>query len=623
MEQAIRLIASSKYKYSMLKALNLSENAPWKQRFRASTTTLIEIAAANPSRGLVRSNQSGLHQLYTWDLVDDQIQQLTNHATGISGGRMAVDGNFIYYLNDQKGNELGHYVRVPFEGGEVVDITPAFPPYAGNGIIESPKGDLLGLAIADRQGFHCYLLGKTPSGELKSPSLLWESTARTSAPRFSQDSRLAAIATNQRSGKNAFNILVLDTANGKVIGELWQTESSVKPMQFSPHINDQWLLVTTDVSGFKRPLLWHPVTGEQQTLAIESLEGDISALDWSIQDEILLCQTFQAQEYLYLLNLQTSDLKLICPESGTFGSGQCLPNGNVIISFTNSSYRTRTIEIDPKVPPDITQARLPIESIPVSEPWRSITFPSTDGTLIQAWLALPPGEPPYPTILDVHGGPSSVITDCFSARTQAWLDHGYAWLSVNYRGSITFGKAFERAIWGNLGNLEVEDMVAARNWLLQEGIADPDHILVTGGSYGGYLTLQALGKYPDLWAGGMAEIAIADWFLMYEDQAETLRATQCSLFGGTPSEKPKAHQAASPITYAEQIKAPILVIQGRNDTRCPARQMQAYEAKLKSLGKSIQIHWFDAGHGSKATEQQIEHQSLQLQFAYSLLSGAD
>ena len=104
---------------------------------------------------------------------------------------------------------------------------------------------------------------------------------------------------------------------------------------------------------------------------------------------------------------------------------------------------------------------------------------------------------------------------------------------------------------------------------------------------------------------------------------ETLRAYQRSLFGGTPNETVEAHQAASPITYAEQLKSPILVIQGRNDTRCPARQMQAYETKLKSLDKSIQIHWFDAGHGSKATEQQIEHQALKLQFAYSLLSGAE
>ncbi|MGD1953361.1 MAG: alpha/beta hydrolase family protein [Leptolyngbyaceae cyanobacterium] len=170
-------------------------------------------------------------------------------------------------------------------------------------------------------------------------------------------------------------ILVLDTANGNIIGELWQPDSSVRPIQFSPHINDQRLLVSTDISGFERPLFWHPVTGEQHTLAIETLE--------------------------------------------------------------------------------------------------------------------------------------------------------------------------------------------------------------------------------------------------------TLRAYQRSLFGGTPNETVEAHQAASPITYAEQLKSPILVIQGRNDTRCPARQMQAYETKLKSLDKSIQIHWFDAGHGSKATEQQIEHQALKLQFAYSLLSGAE
>jgi dipeptidyl aminopeptidase/acylaminoacyl peptidase len=153
------------------------------------------------------------------------------------------------------------------------------------------------------------------------------------------------------------------------------------------------------------------------------------------------------------------------------------------------------------------------------------------------------------------------------------------------------------------------------------GISAPNQIVLTGGSYGGYLTLQALGKYPDLWAGGMAEVAIADWFLMYEDQAATLRASQRSYFEGTPDEKPERHRTASPITYAEQVKAPILVIQGRNDTRCPSRQMEAYEAKLKSLGKSIQIHWFDGGHGSKAIEQQIEHQALKLQFAYSVLTG--
>ena len=91
----------------------------------------------------------------------------------------------------------------------------------------------------------------------------------------------------------------------------------------------------------------------------------------------------------------------------------------------------------------------------------------------------------------------------------------------------------------------------------------PPAILKTGGSYGGYLTLLSLGKRPELWAGGMAMVAIADWTLMYEDQAGTLRGYQRSLFGGTPEEKPEAHRKASPITYAENFAADLAGFAGR------------------------------------------------------------
>jgi dipeptidyl aminopeptidase/acylaminoacyl peptidase len=202
---------------------------------------------------------------------------------------------------------------------------------------------------------------------------------------------------------------------------------------------------------------------------------------------------------------------------------------------------------------------------------------------------------------------------------QAWLDHGFAFCSVNYHGSVTFGKKFEKSIWGNLGDLEVQDMASAYRWLVDNNIAKADSVLLTGGSYGGYLTLQAIGRRPELWAGGMALVAIADWKTMYEDEADTLRGYQRALFGGSPDETPEATRKSSPITYAEQIKAPIFVIQGENDTRCPARQMKVYEEKLNSLGKSIRVHWFDAGHGSRAQEQQIEQQELMLRFAYQVL----
>jgi len=121
-------------------------------------------------------------------------------------------------------------------------------------------------------------------------------------------------------------------------------------------------------------------------------------------------------------------------------------------------------------------------------------------------------------------------------------------------------------------------MVAGRQWLVDQNIAKADLIFLTGWSYGGYLTLFGLGKTPELWAGGMAGIAITDWVMSYEDSAETLRGYQAALFGGTPEEKPEQFRLSSPIIYAESVKAPVEIIQGRNDSRTPARPVEVYEA---------------------------------------------
>ncbi|MBC8249024.1 MAG: prolyl oligopeptidase family serine peptidase [Anaerolineales bacterium] len=207
-------------------------------------------------------------------------------------------------------------------------------------------------------------------------------------------------------------------------------------------------------------------------------------------------------------------------------------------------------------------------------------------------------------------------------RLLSGLDHGFAHLTINYHGSTTFGREFQGQIWGNPGHWEAEDMVAARAWLVQEGIARPDQILLIGPSYGGYLTLQTPGKRPDLWAGGMASIAIADWAMQYDDSTDMGKGHIIALFGGTPGERPEQYAASSPTTYVENVKAPVLIIQGRNDTRAPARQIGMYEGKMNSLGKSIEVHWFDAGHMGRLAqvEQSIKHQEIMLRFAYRILS---
>ena len=113
----------------------------------------------------------------------------------------------------------------------------------------------------------------------------------------------------------------------------------------------------------------------------------------------------------------------------------------------------------------------------------------------------------------------------------------------------------------------------------------------------------------------MALVAIADQTLTWEDSSGLLQGITTASFGGTPAEKPDLYRAASPITYAEAVRAPLLVIQGKNDTRCPPRQMEVYEAKMRDLRKDIEVLWFDAGHGSGDREQVIGWYDRMLAFA--------
>ncbi|MCE7988286.1 MAG: hypothetical protein DYG89_44575 [Caldilinea sp. CFX5] len=148
----------------------------------------------------------------------------------------------------------------------------------------------------------------------------------------------------------------------------------------------------------------------------------------------------------------------------------------------------------------------------------------------------------------------------------------------------------------------------------------PKAILLHGASYGGYLTLWGLGKRPDLWAGGLALVPGADWLAGYEDSSEALKGAVRAWFGGTPEEKREQYIASSATTYVEQVQAPVLIIQGRHDTRVPPREVENYEAKMRALGKPIEVVWYDAGHGSTSTGQTIEFVELMLTLAQRILA---
>lgn len=603
-----------------MQALDLSPEANWRRRFTASNVLWALVAPLDQEHGLVCANMDGVYQLHAWHVPSGALTQVTHEATGKILGMISSDGKWIYYLKDEGGNAIGHYVRVPFSsdgGGEAQDISPEMHPYSSPWLTQNQMGDVTCFSMAGQDGYRIYL----KHGE-EVPMLLYHSPTITRGPVLSSDGRLAALGSSERAHDLNFSILTIDTQTQQTINELCDKGASLGHMIFSPIAGDARLVATSNRSGFERPFIWNAVTGERVFLHLDEIPGSIHACSWSPDaGRILLCQIYQAQYQLYCYDVNSHNVfKLDHPVGtvGVFYDGFFAHDGEIWTTWEDSANPSSLIALDEKTG-QLKRVVLQAEPVPPGKAFLSVSFASGNGDLIQGWLAVPDGEGPFPAVLETHGGPTWVMSSLYSPTAQCWLDHGFAFFSLNYHGSTTFGKDFEESIRGNLGDLEVQDMAAAYHWLVEHKIARPGAVLLSGASYGGYLTLQALGRCPDLWAGGMAEVAVADWKAVYEDEADTLKGYQRAIFGGTPDEVPEATRKSSPITYAEQVLAPILVMQGENDTSCPSRQMKIYEEKLLALGKQIEVHWFNAGHGAFATEQQLKHQELMLKFAYRVL----
>ncbi|MBV9228057.1 MAG: S9 family peptidase [Chloroflexi bacterium] len=617
----------------MFQNLRFDQDAPWKLRFRAPALLWSQLAAANKTRGIVASTRSGVAQIYAWDVPTGSLRQVTQHEGGLYYAYLSADGRYIYYHNDTQGNEMGHFVRVPFEGGSPEDITPDLPPYAFFGMQGSRASNLLAIIAFNQEGFMLYCMDVGPDGALSPARKVYQEPSMIRAAYFSPgfvsaDGALVALGSSKRSGSLDFSLLVVDAYTGQPVGELFEEKQSVEPLAFSPLAGDERILATSNETGYKRPFLWHPRTAERKEFALSTLEGDVEPLDWSGDGrQILLCQSWQAAQNLYLYDLESTALKPLHFPGGSLGYHDTLgrkayfgPGDEVFADWTDATHPSQVIALSCTTGTQ-TRTVLPTGEVPAGHPWRSVRFPSSDGQMVQGWLAVPDGHGPFPAIIEMHGGMATRQRERFVPASQAWVDAGFAFLSVNFRGSSTFGRDFERKVWGDLGHWEGEDVVAARAFLIEEGIANASQVFLTGASFGGYLTLLLIGKYPELWAGGMAEAPVVGLETLYETTGGAMRSVQMSFLGGTPEEQPERYKVSSAMTYVEQVRAPMLILLGRNDYRSPARPIELYEQKMKEAGKAIEVVWFDSGHISAVLQPGlgITYQEHELRFAAQVL----
>lgn len=589
----------------------MSKVPSWEQKFYSQSFLWMYRARNFPSRVVVPVNSSGKYQLETRDFETGFRRQLAKSPQGSIFGSISPSGKFIFYLDDKGGNEMGHFVREPFGGGKKVDITPALPPYFAYEVSSDYADERLCFCASVKDKNHIYLVKINKTESESKTKLLYETKNLILRTIISPDGKQTCVSVSIGGKKNKSRALIFDNDNGKLICQIDFPHGDFIAQAFSVNSDRPLILGILNKDEFYRPVWLDFLKKKTTEIKNSNFRGNVFVMEWlEDQNKILFGQEYHLKHSLLLYDLNNKTLSAVGPDYGSFdlffGSVAFLKNGSFLTRWQSFNDVPKIIKIfghDYQKIKDFYP--LPKQTYKKRK-FESILFKSSDGTQIQMWVAWPTKKKKlYPFVVDIHGGPHGSVNDSFSPEAQIFLDQGFGYCAANYRGSTGFGKDFERAIYGNPGNLEVEDVVSARNWLVKNGKADPAKVIVFGWSWGGYVTLLALGKYPNLWAGGIAGTPIGDCFLQYEDEPAFFQAIDRERFGGSPEQKPSVYKKSSPITYADNFTKPVLIIYGENDARCPSRQIVNFIEKLKSKHKPVKVKKFSAGHTSDFSNTKV------------------
>lgn len=514
------------------------------------------------------------------------------------GAVLTNDARWIVDLDDGGGSEVGALVAIAVDGSEVVELTPGRESYVLRGLELSHDGSALVATIVDEAGFHVLVIPARPWGE---PRVVFSSTVEAWYGQISPDAALVSIdTTDHNPGVRRPALTVLDTRSLEVVGVLDDLPAGpVRGVRFSAVIGDDRVLVNTERSGFARPAIWNVRSGERLDLALPELEGEVIPLDWHAQTgRVLAIHVERGEQRLLELMEDGSPYRVVAEGAGFADpdvadvhpfqwASHFAPDGSIRVVRSRWHEPIHIIGIDR----DGTATTL-VEPAPAPPgvPLASAMVPSADGTHVQVWLGLPEGRTPIGTVLEVHGGPNLVAIDAYNPSAQAWIEAGFAYASLNYRGSVTFGQAFREGFWGSGGDREIEDVDAAVGWLRSQGLGDRARTFITGASFGGHLTLLSIGRLPDRFAGGLAQVAVADWVAAIAAMNPAVRSVW------TTWVPPEMVGRYSALSYVYDVRASVWINQGALDTRTPIVGVQRFVDRLREAGGDVVLDVFDGGH---------------------------
>jgi dipeptidyl aminopeptidase/acylaminoacyl peptidase len=567
--------------------------------------------SADGKHVFLSTNLTGRYNIWRTDADGSWPLQMTQSDESQVGLATSGDGKWLYFRQDNGGDEYYDVYRVPTGGGAVERVTNT-PDLSETGLLPGGADGAIALSTKTRSEAQANLAVLAPDGTVRTltaeadPAFGW-------TPRVWADGGTTLYANRDKIDSTTTEVWRVDVATGKAERVLGADGTIYALADISP--DGKWLAVTTD-AGTGRPHAGLYNLATQQWKWLKPIVWDQSALRFTRDGKTLLVESSDdLRSKLVRVDLASgTETALKLPQGINFTSGAepRSPDGAsllVVNMAANVSGELNRYDLASDTVTPITQLALASVRPEVLATSQVVTYTSFDSTRISALVTMPANlkrDGSNPAIIIPHGGPTGKTDDFFDDIAAALASRGYIIIAPNFRGSTGYGKAFQAANYNDLGGGDLKDTIAAKQFLVDSGYVDAKRVGIFGGSYGGFMTLMAIGKTPDEFAAGVQWFGIINWRTMYRDMDEVLKAYLRSLMG-TPEENPEGYDRASPLTYIAQAKAPLLTIQGENDIRVPRGQAQEVEDILKAKGRTVETVFYPLeGHGFRKRENQLD-----------------
>ncbi len=575
---------------------------------------------------LFSSNKSGIYNAYTLPVTGGEPTQLT-HSTddAIFALSFFPKDNRILYSSDKGGNEITHiYLRN--EDGSVQDLTPeekARSLFYGWSFDE--KSFFFGSNQRDARFMDIYEMDI----ETLAPQMVYQNDMGYELGAISRNKRYFAFAKPITTSNS--DMFLYDTQTQKM-KHLSPHEGDVvyNPQTFSPDSKSLYYL--TDEDSEYAYLKQYDIESDQSE-TVEQANWDIWFTYFSRNGKYRILGINEDAQTVIKVYDTTTNQPLQLPElpGGNISSvnisknenlmafyfnGSRSPNNLFVYDFDTGAYTQLTDTMNPEInPEDLVEAEV-------------VRYPSFDGLEIPAIYYKPhikPGEK-IPALVLVHGGPGGQARIGYRPITQYLVNHGYAVIDVNNRGSSGYGKTFFKMDDQKHGDVDLDDCVWAKKYLISTGYVDESKIGIIGGSYGGYMVLAALTFRPDEFALGVDLFGISNWVRTLESIPPWWESFKQALYAemGNPETDLEKLRAKSPLFHATNITKPLMVLQGANDPRVLKVESDEIVEAVKKNGVPVEYIVFDdEGHGFVNKDNETKGYKAILDFLDKYLKGEE